>query len=527
MVNHYRDALSQATPHAPSHFQQKSPRIASAIHKTHSLFKIAWLWLQAKKISKTPLVSECMWKYTLLSELFNLAQIPSRLHKNLENPEYVTSFGGVDMAIAWLWLVFDSQLKNTSRKKVLQKAINYINNLVTIRSYVNMPQFKENPQLLLSAIHHIPVWDFQGKITAQIQKYNIIFYIENDEDYIKIHGGWRESALKSWWFFSPFWGNIEALKGCITYQRGVYRPGAKLTMKHEERHTENHILRDTMPRKWVQINKWLDKQNLTRMLELTKDEIIAYMTDRDEDDMSIYLKLHLPFESDAEHLYDYRNHLWLIDNREKLTEEYNKSMYQLIQIAFGFKKAQIPNFLDLLSITPAKNWSLIESGFLNSKWHVKYNASRQSPYYFNHCFQSLQDEQQVLQEMYQIYPKYIIKPLYIDPNENFYITEKYGTNDIEKVLYISDIIFESIKEVVLWLHAVNIAHGDLLGNILFEIDEKWVATGFKIIDPVGISQWVNSQFLEQAKNKDIDSLNRLSSDIWRVMIQQTSVQTML
>ncbi len=43
MVNHYRDALSQATPHAPSHFQQKSPRIASVIHKTHGLFKIAWL----------------------------------------------------------------------------------------------------------------------------------------------------------------------------------------------------------------------------------------------------------------------------------------------------------------------------------------------------------------------------------------------------------------------------------------------------------------------------------------------------
>ncbi len=185
------------------------------------------------------------------------------------------------------------------------------------------------------------------------------------------------------------------------------------------------------------------------MLELAKDEIIAYMTDRDEDDMSIYFKLHLPFESDTEYLYDYRNIFWLIDNREKLTEEYNKSMYKLIQIAFGCKKAQIPNFLDLLAITPAKNWSLIESGFLNSKWHVKYNASRQSPYYFNHCFQSLQDEQQVLQEMYQIYPKYIIKPLYIDPNENFYITEKYGTNDIEKVLYISDIIFESIKEVVL------------------------------------------------------------------------------
>jgi len=165
--------------------------------------------------------------------------------------------------------------------------------------------------------------------------------------------------------------------------------------------------------------------------------------------MSIYFHLYLPLECTTEHLYDYRNNLWLIDDREKLTREYNESIYKLIQIAFACKEAKIPNFPDLLAITPAKNWNLLKTGFLNSKWHVKYNALRVSPYCFNHCFDAIQDEQQVLHEMYQVYPEYIVKPLYLDPNGNFYITEKYGTNDIEKVLYISDTIFESIKEVVL------------------------------------------------------------------------------
>ena len=78
------------------------------------------------------------------------------------------------------------------------------------------------------------------------------------------------------------------------------------------------------------------------MLEYAKDEIIAYMTDDNEDAVTIFLHLSL---SEDQILYDYRKHLptELIRDTVELEKPYNDCLWDLIEIAFELKTTKTPN----------------------------------------------------------------------------------------------------------------------------------------------------------------------------------------
>lgn len=111
--------------------------------------------------------------------------------------------------------------------------------------------------------------------------------------------------------------------------------------------------------------------------------------------------------------------------------------------------------------------------------------------------------------MYEYYPDNVVNPYYFDYHGEFYITSRFWTNDIYKIRNIPKSIIDSIKEVIKWLHEKGIAHWDLKWNILFEVDRSWTAIWFKFIDPVGISDKINLEHFEQAKENDIEFINWL------------------
>lgn len=144
----------------------------------------------------------------------------------------------------------------------------------------------------------------------------------------------------------------------------------------------------------------------------------------------------------------------------------------MISIAEELAREKIPNLLNLLAITPAKNWKLLKACFLNPKWHIKYAENRTDPYCFDHLFTSMTDENTVLAKMHELCPEHTVRPMYQDPSGGFSITERYGTNDISKVRNIPQSIADEIQSFVEHIHAHGIAHGDLPGNILFEVDSS-------------------------------------------------------
>jgi hypothetical protein len=72
-----------------------------------------------------------------------------------------------------------------------------LGNFYLIRHYANREEFRDNPKLLLAAIHGLSADSFNGVISASIQRYCINFYIEDDADYFLITGGSEGWGKKS------------------------------------------------------------------------------------------------------------------------------------------------------------------------------------------------------------------------------------------------------------------------------------------------------------------------------------------
>ena len=516
--NQYKDILAQATPHRPNFSEKHLPDgVRILLEKVRGM--VLMLGMVAPKVMRLRRAmwqSELnQWKYVLISEMFHFAQLPSRLHRFLDNPKYATEMSPWQIIPQWLNLILKDVAgwHNGAQIDSLRKAYSYMMNFINIRKYTTLPKYSQDPKQLLADIHGIPASRIKGSVTVDIERYALIFYIQDKDAYNTFHGflEWYEN---SGWFFGGK-SDIKDLKWCLSYQNWIYNPRDSAVKMHEMRHVENRILSSHI---WIRnYDHWeQDQKNLETMLEYAKDEVIAYLTSKYEDGDTILWTLRLPEEISKTHLYDYRKNIIKIENIWTLTQDYNARLSELVEIAIWCKAANIPNYLDLLAIVPAKNWWLIKMGFLNPKKYVKYNKNRASPWYFDHFFDSIQDEYDTLVSMYNLYPEHVVRPYYFDPHQNFYIMEKYGINHLWSIKHIPKEIFDSIHAVIRWIHDHGIAHGDLWGNILFDVDGKWVVVWFKIIDPIGISQSVNAQYFEQAKMADNEFLenflkNRIDS----------------
>lgn len=450
------------------------------------------------------------WK--LISEWFELAQLPEKLRKVLSDPKIYDAIDGddwtdaIDDVVAQL-LNLDESVRSKYKEQIKEIQWRYAMNAIMIRHYTRMEKYKDNPRQLLADIRWVDVSKLVGNITADIDITDICFYIENWDDAQLLYG--KNSSVLGW----AGWTNrIRDLNNCCRY---VIRKNISddsddtdtMTKIHEQRHTENKKL--DIVKLWVEHST--DAQRLEYILERWKDEIIAHLTDWNTTQNSLFRTLTEDINSsDDGDWYDYIR--WLKtppENMATLVVYYNDKINTLIGIALACRKANIPNYLDLLAILPTKYWHLLQSTFLNPKWHIKYAKNRTIPFYFGKDFWSIQDEQKVLKEMYKIAPAHVIRHIYSDPKGAFYISEKFWSNNSFAVRTIPDKILTHIKEVIRQLHKSGIAHGDIAWNILFEVDENGVVKDFKFMDPVGISISVNDKYLQSAIKADNEALEKI------------------
>lgn len=125
---------------------------------------------------------------------------------------------------------------------------------------------------------------------------------------------------------------------------------AQETKIHESRHSDNQIL---MPD-----HRLNNDIRMPDHLSRAKDEIIAYLADGSSPS-DIY---HLLMKK-GEGAYDYYYHSDIPNTAlyEYLRPLYEEELTTAVRIASKMQQADIPHFLDILAITPVRQWSHLDT----------------------------------------------------------------------------------------------------------------------------------------------------------------------
>lgn len=212
------------------------------------------------------------------------------------------------------------------------------------------PIYKNNPKQLAADALWVDSSKLKGDVMMEVDWANFTFYVHEEDDYKLLKAYWDEemakNSLNSWWV-SMWWAKIEELKWTITMVNWAKYgdPYATSVKLHETRHADNQII---MP----DHHNW---DNLSR----AKDEIIAYL--RDGSNVNRITE-YLHKERGQQALYDYYKDIEKVDPERyrKLRELYEQELQSAIQIAKKMQQAQIPNYLDILAITPVRQWGNLE-----------------------------------------------------------------------------------------------------------------------------------------------------------------------
>lgn len=166
------------------------------------------------------------------------------------------------------------------------------------------------------------------------------------------------------------------------------------------------------------------------------------------------------------------------------------------------------------------NLKLIEK-YPISQYHIKYAHKRNTPYIFEEEFPDIEQEYAVLCAMHRIDPDHVVKPITRENNGTheaiyFYVTEKYDGISLQKFLHdfwdtsYREIFISELERTLKTFHSTWIVHGDILSNVLIQVDEKERKVGFKIIDPVWVQE--GHKNFELFKQKDIDDIQSLREE---------------
>lgn len=296
-----------------------------------------------------------IWKKMLKDQLDIMATIPTETKNIAEKFDYVN--GKQEDIISLIIQEFTPKLKELSieqRKKIISWIEEYINKKFMVHKYAEMPQYKNNPKQLIADAYWIDVSKLKWEFSVEIDGANFTFYTHNEDDYRLLFACWNEEKAKiipsSWWFASS-WAKNKELAWTISSVNGsndgkLYKIEVKI---HETKHMENQIV---MPDHW----KW---DNLSR----AKDEILAYLTDWS----SIEKIKNTLFYKWDEALYDYYETMKQNnpEKYKKIRALYENELNTAINIAKKMKEANIPNYIDILAITPVRQWWNLEKIYLN------------------------------------------------------------------------------------------------------------------------------------------------------------------
>lgn len=296
-----------------------------------------------------------IWKEKLKEQLDIMASFPTEIKKSAEKFDYIKD--KPDVIVNALVNEFVLKLEDLSieqRKQVITGIEKYVNKVFIVHKYANDTKYINNPKQLISDAFWVDLSKLKWEITMDIDWGNFTFYVHNNDDYKIVKAYWDEELAKnspsSWWFASS-WAKIPELRWTISVSnwKKEWRAYAIETKIHETKHMDNQIL---MP----DHNNW-------DILSYAKDEIIAFSTDgRDINEIKTTL-----FKTGDRALYDYYKTIKENDPEryKKLRIFYEKELDIAIDIVQKFKTANIPNYVDILAITPVRQWGNLEKIYLN------------------------------------------------------------------------------------------------------------------------------------------------------------------
>ena len=291
-----------------------------------------------------------VWKERYREQMTILSELPSRIRRELFESGW-TTVGTPDQILEklidslWSWL---QKLSIAQRKEVLTRSRKYIEKATTVRKYAD--EYKDNPKDLVSKCLNTDISKLKWEVTMEVNGANFTFYIHNEDDYKLLANKWdiTKSKEESSGGVSLGYSIIEELKGTITLQNGK-KIGNNSTQIHETAHVDNTY-------------KMPDKFN-GDPLSRAKDEIIAYLTDGTN--IRDIAKTLLEKSKDG-WIYDYYKES-NPDNYENIRPLYESELSKLLRIADKFhqNRERFPFYLDLLAVTPARDWHRIEDFFLS------------------------------------------------------------------------------------------------------------------------------------------------------------------
>jgi len=217
----------------------------------------------------------------------------------------------------------------TTKLKILPRIIEYHTKVNKIDEL--LAQYKWSNNELLKYVYWKTV---KWKIEVERESSGIIFYINNEDEYIKINGSDKSAWLKTGK------SNISELRWSIAFVRWKNKwkwSESNKIKNHEARHTFNDIiLKDND----LPLSGW-------------KDEIIAYLSEwKSFNDIKNTL-------TDENWLYNYFEYKKWSDEYEKLWKNYKEKISLYIDEAIIIKKLFPKNYLNILSVFDIKEWKIL------------------------------------------------------------------------------------------------------------------------------------------------------------------------
>lgn len=234
-----------------------------------------------------------------------------------------------------------------TQKTIVLTVAGYVGDCFSIEHYIKSPEYKDNPEKLLCAVRGIDVWCLEWKVTMEREWGSIVFYVENELDYMKVcesqeHVFWEKWIYKDidWrvlWatgWFSTSYSKIYQLANTVTVING---PKERLENAEIKKHELRHSLDNRLMIIWSE----------TAVMKSMKMEILAYMINgySQEKIQQMLLESGLYTHAMNRESKEWQNHIYKVE--------------RYIKDAFKVKALWIDHYMNRLAITPINRWSML------------------------------------------------------------------------------------------------------------------------------------------------------------------------
>lgn len=250
-----------------------------------------------------------------------------------------------------------NSIDGEQQKNIIMTISQYVWECYNIQRYLNNEIYKDNPSRLLCDIKWgVSFLHLKWKVEAEREWWSLIFYVENELDFVRIQE-WKQEIFEenniykdpdgkeytpAGGFASKF-SKIDALSNTLVVINGTKEKTNKNVKIHELRHSLDYRLMSFI-------------EEATPALKSAKMEILAYML---ED---------LNKETITQILTNGKNYHYGMEIWSKYWTKHIRKVKKYIDIAFIFKESWQNDYLNRLAITPLNSRKkLIKPPFLENK----------------------------------------------------------------------------------------------------------------------------------------------------------------